>query len=112
MTRSGPASPVPDRPPPEGLLAERGDVTRSTRAKIWTRVRIQGLVAATALSLTGSAWGQNLIENGGFDEDLTGGALLAAGDSSATWNALDAEDSATSGVLPAATRILTPAPEK
>ena len=54
-------------------------------------------MAVAVLVLAGPAWGQNLIENGGFDEDLAGWTLFAAGDSSATWNELDAEGSPTSG---------------
>lgn len=72
-------------------------MTGSTRPETWIRLGKQGLGIALALALAGSAWGQNLIENGGFDEDLTGWTLFAAGDSSATWNELDAEGSPTSG---------------
>jgi hypothetical protein len=74
-------------------------VTRSRRAKTWIRFGPIGLGAALALGLAGSAWGQNLIENGGFDEDLAGWTLFAADESSAMWNDLDASGSATSGSL-------------
>ena len=72
---------------------------RSRRARTWIRLGCHGLGAALALGLAGSAWGQNLIENGGFDEDLAGWTLSAAGNSSAMWDDLDASGSGSSGSL-------------